>query len=263
MFVFSPNDITISISERRNKEKLSRFIFKGHRTRIIDEKAGISRRKRNIELNIYFNDIYLSFSLCLFHRRIFDDTRSIFAENNWSIDLKRRNRTILGPKNGPLVYLPSWPVVVAVISRANAKFCVRDAVTAVEDTWRVNIRGVGSLKKRGTSSGPRSFVKSSPACSLFESLIKEVAVSRLIFYAPSSTFTRSLSLSLFSLFLFLFIETYVILRMKISKIYLRLLLRYIRIFFYYRNEFERFVPSLNFLDENEKNVVSYSCLNYN
>lgn len=196
MFVFSPNDITISISERRNKEKLSRFIFKGHRTRIIDEKAGISRRKRNIELNIYFNDIYLSFSLCLFHRRIFDDTRSIFAENNWSIDLKRRNRTILGPKNGPLVYLPSWPVVVAVISRANAKFCVRDAVTAVEDTWRVNIRGVGSLKKRGTSSGPRSFVKSSPACSLFESLIKEVAVSRLIFYAPSSTFTRFLSLFL-------------------------------------------------------------------
>lgn len=201
MFVFSPNDITISISERRNKEKLSRFIFKGHRTRIIDEKAGISRRKRNIELNIYFNDIYLSFSLCLFHRRIFDDTRSIFAENNWSIDLKRRNRTILGPKNGPLVYLPSWPVVVAVISRANAKFCVRDAVTAVEDTWRVNIRGVGSLKKRGTSSGPRSFVKSSPACSLFESLIKEVAVSRLIFYAPSSTFTRSLSLSFLPIFI--------------------------------------------------------------
>lgn len=82
---------------------------------------------------------------------------------------------------------------------------LRDAVTAVEDTWRVNIRGVGSLKKRGTSSGPRSFVKSSPACSLFESLIKEVAVSRLIFYAPSSTFIRSLSLSLVSLFfLFLF-----------------------------------------------------------
>lgn len=90
---------------------------------------------------------------------------------------------------------------------------LRDAVTAVEDTWRVNIRGVGSLKKRGTSSGPRSFVKSSPACSLFESLIKEVAVSRLIFYAPSSTFIRSLSFSLsflFSSYFYFFIETCVI-----------------------------------------------------
>lgn len=58
-------------------------------------------------------------------------------------------------------------------------------MTAVAGTWRVNIRGVGSLKKRGTSSRARSFVKSSRACSLFESLIKEVAVSRLIFYAFS------------------------------------------------------------------------------
>lgn len=81
---------------------------------------------------------------------------------------------------------------------------LRDAVTAVEDTWRVNIRGVGSLKKRGTSSGPRSFVKSSPACSLFESLIKEVAVSRLIFYGRSPLLSSVLSRFSFLLTLIFF-----------------------------------------------------------
>lgn len=82
-----------------------------------------------------------------------------------------------------------------------------DAVTAVAGTWRVNIRGVGSLKKRGTSSRARSFVKSSRACSLFESLIKEVAVSRLIFYAFSlfpRTFVRFFYLPSFFILLFFF-----------------------------------------------------------
>lgn len=49
---FFPNDIIISISEGRNKENLSQFIFKGNHIRIIDEKPGISRRKRNT-LNIF------------------------------------------------------------------------------------------------------------------------------------------------------------------------------------------------------------------
>lgn len=49
---FFLNDIIISISEGRNKENLSQFIFKGYHIRIIDEKPGISRRKRNT-LNIF------------------------------------------------------------------------------------------------------------------------------------------------------------------------------------------------------------------
>ena len=95
-------------------------------------------------------------------------------------------------KNGRLVYLRTRAVRRArryFVRASGRKVCRArvqrgDAVTAVADTWRVNIRGVGSLKKRGTSSGARSFVKSSRACSLFESLIKEVAVPRSHFLFP-------------------------------------------------------------------------------
>lgn len=105
---FFPIDITISISEGRNKQNLSRFIFKGYHTRII-EKPGISRRKRNT-LNIFWRHLS-TFSLRLFHRRIFTTqdrfSREIIEASIWNVATGRYS----APKNGPLVYLPSWPLV--------------------------------------------------------------------------------------------------------------------------------------------------------
>lgn len=153
--------------------------------------------------------------------------------------MKHRSETSQQDDTRPRKTAPSFIFPLGRWSRVISRMqsfasLLRDAVTAVEDTWRVNIRGVGSLKKRGTSSGPRSFVKSSPACSLFESLIKEVAVSRLIFYGRSPLLSSVLSR--FS-FLLIFIFFYRNLRYlnKNSKIYLRLLLKLRYEFFYNKN----------------------------
>lgn len=119
---FFPIDITISISEGRNKQNLSRFIFKGYHTRIIDEKPGISRRKRNT-LNIFWRHLS-TFSLRLFHRRIFTTqdrfSREIIEASIWNVATGRYS----APKNGVPSFIFPLGRWSRVISRANAKFCV-------------------------------------------------------------------------------------------------------------------------------------------